>query len=143
MSQLNIHKLYESSRKKELSKFETFDKILQRCHNKITLYAENRKTECIYEVPEFIIGVPLYNINELKEYLVSSLNKNGFILKQIPPNWIYISWDIKNKKNVKVKQEKKKEDFRFVEDYNPSGSFILNEKALMDMKEKSIKMLNF
>jgi hypothetical protein len=142
MSQLNIHKLYESSRRKELKKFETFDKILQRCHNKITLYADNRKTECIYEVPEFIIGVPLYDINELKEYLISSLNKNGFILKQLPPNWIYISWDIKNKKKMKVKVEKKREDFRFVEDYNPSGSFILNERALMDMKEKSIKMLN-
>ena len=86
--------------------------------------------------------MPLYNINELREYLVSSLNKNGFILKQLPPNWIYISWDIENKKKMKVKKEKVKEDFRFVEDYNPSGSFILNERALMDMKEKSIKMLN-
>ena len=142
MSQLNIHQLYESSRRKELKKFETFDKILQRCHNKIKLYAQNRKTECIYEVPSFILGVPLFDIEELKEYLMSSLNKNGFILKQIPPNWIYISWDIKNKKKMKVKVEKKKEDFRFVEDYNPSGSFILNERALMDMKEKSIKMLN-
>ena len=142
MSQLNIHELYESARRTELKKFETFDKILQRCHNKIKLYAQNKKTECIYNIPEFIIGVPLYDINELSEYLLSSLNKNGFILKQIPPNWIYISWDIKNKKKMKVKVEKKREDFRFVEDYNPSGSFILNERALMDMKEKSIKMLN-
>ena len=142
MSQLNIHQLYESSRKKELSKFETFDKILQRCHNKIKLYAENRKTECVYEIPGFIIGVPLFDVNELREYLVSSLNKNGFIIKQIPPNYIYISWDLKNKKKMKVKREKKVEDYRFIEDYNPSGSFILNERALMDMKEKSIKMLN-
>ena len=64
MSQLNIHELYESSRRKELKKFETFDKILQRCHNKIKLYAQNRKTECIYEVPGFIIGVPIYDIEE-------------------------------------------------------------------------------
>ena len=75
MSQLNIHELYESSRRKELKKFETFDKILQRCHNKIKLYAQNRKTECIYEVPGFIIGVPIYDIEELKEYLISSLKK--------------------------------------------------------------------
>jgi len=141
MSQLNIHELYESARRTELKKFETFDKILQRCHNKIKLYAQNKKTECIYNIPEFIIGVPLYDINELSEYLLSSLNKNGFILKQIPPNYIYISWDLKNKKNIKVKKEKVKEDFRFVEDYNPSGSFIINENAMMDMKEKSIKML--
>ena len=64
-TQLNIHQLYESARKKELSKFETFDKILQRCHNKIKLYAENRKTECVYEIPGFIIGVPLFDVNEL------------------------------------------------------------------------------
>jgi hypothetical protein len=143
MSQLNIHELYESARRTELKKFETFDKILQRCHNKIKLYAQNKKTECIYNIPEFIIGVPLYDINELSEYLLSSLNKNGFILKQIPPNYIYISWDLKNKKNIKVKKEKVKEDFRFVEDYNPSGSFIINENAMMDMKEKSIKMLMY
>ena len=142
MSQLNIHELYESARRKELKKFETFDKILQRCHNKIKLYAQNRKTECIYEVPGFIIGVPIYDINELKEYLISSLNKNGFILKQFPPNWIYISWDIKNKKILPKQKEKKKEDYRFIEDYNPTGTFLINEKAMMDMKEKSIKMLN-
>ena len=39
-------------------------------------------------------------------------------------------------------KEKKKEDFRFIEDYNPTGTFLINEKAMMDMKEKSIKMLN-
>ena len=100
------------------------------------------KLECIYEVPGFIIGVPIYDIEELKEYLVSSLNKNGFILKQFPPNWIYISWDIKNKKILPKQKEKKKEDYRFIEDYNPTGTFLINEKAMMDMKEKSIKMLN-
>jgi len=119
-----------------------FNQILHHIHNKIKLYAENRKTECVYEIPGFIIGVPLFDVNELREYLVSSLNKNGFIIKQIPPNYIYISWDLKNKKKMKVKKEKKVEDYRFIEDYNPSGSFILNERALMDMKEKSIKMLN-
>ena len=123
MSQLNIHELYESARKKELNKFEIFDKILQRCHNKIKLYAQNKKTECIYEIPSFILGVPLYDIKELKEYILSSLNKNGFILKQFPPNWIFISWDIKNKSKIKTIKEKQKEDYRFIEDYNPSGTF--------------------
>ncbi len=83
MSQLNIHELYESARRKELKKFETFDKILQRCHNKIKLYAQNRKTECIYEVPGFIIGVPIYDIEELKEYLISSLKKKWIYIKTI------------------------------------------------------------
>ena len=54
MAQLNINDLYETARKKELNKFKTFDTILKRCHNKIKNYASNHKTECIYEVPEFI-----------------------------------------------------------------------------------------
>ena len=34
---------------------------------------------------------------------------------------------------------KPENEYRFIEDYNPSGSFILNERALMDMKEKVLK----
>ena len=69
MAQLNINDLYETARKKELNKFKTFDTILKRCHNKIKNYASNHKTECIYEVPEFIIGTPLFDRDELTEYI--------------------------------------------------------------------------
>ena len=78
MAQLNINDLYETARKKELNKFKTFDTILKRCHNKIKNYASNHKTECIYEVPEFIIGTPLFDRDELTEYISSSLLKISF-----------------------------------------------------------------
>ena len=142
MSQLNINKLYETAKKKELNKFENFDKLLIRCHNKIKAYADNHKTECLYKVPSFTIGIPLYDIDELQEYIISSLVKNGLIVNQHPNNWLYISWDIKNKE--KKKNSIKKQDstnYRVVEDYNPSGAFMINENAMMGMKEKSIKML--
>ena len=29
-----------------------------------------------------------------------------------------------------------------IEDYNPTGTFLINDRAMMVMKEKSIKMLN-
>ena len=139
-SQLNINELYNSAKKKELKKYEVFDKILVRCHNRIKLYADAKKTECIYQIPEFIIGIPIYNINELKEYIIGALKKNGFLIKEYENNWIFISWD-KTKKEVKTKP-KKNDNFRFIEDYNPSGNFINNEKAMNNLKEKSIKMLN-
>jgi len=141
MSQLNINDLYDSARKKELAKFNIFDSILKRCHCKIKSYSTNHKTECLYEIPEFIIGTPLFNREELQEYIVSSLLKNGFIVNRHPLYYIYISWDIKNK--AKKKKSIKKQDdnvYKFVEDYNPTGSYI-NQKAMLDMKEKSIKML--
>lgn len=140
-SQLKLDDLYKTAKKKELNRFDTFDKILLKCHNRIKLYADNRHTECLYNIPNFVIGIPLYNVNDLQEYIVSSLKKNGLIIKELNYNWIYISWNFdkipKNKKNKSIKDEK----HRLVEDYNPTGSFI-NEKAMLDIKEKSIKMLN-
>ena len=142
MSQLNINKLYETAKKKELNKFENFDKLLIKCHNKIKAYADNHKTECLYKVPGFTIGIPLYNVDELQEYIVSSLVKNGLIVNKHPNYWLYISWDIKNKEKKKNSIKKKDNtDYRVVEDYNPSGAFMINENAMMGIKEKSIKML--
>ena len=146
MSQLNIHDLYESARRKELKKFETFDKILQRCHNKIKLYAENHKIECIYEVPEFIIGVPLYNIEDLKRYLIELLRKDGFQLIYIDPNWLFITWELKGKKQPSQsrvkKNKKKKEEYKLIDEYKPSGNFATyNEYDLTSMKQKMNDLL--
>jgi len=141
MSQLNIKDLYDNAKKKELNKFNTFDSVLKRCHCKIKSYSTNHKTECIYEVPNFIIGTPLFDRDELQDYMISSLLKNGFIINRYPPYYIHISWDIKNKAKKKQSIKKKEEPiYKFVEDFNPTGDFI-NQKAMFDMKEKSIKML--
>jgi len=142
MSQLNVNKLYETAKKKELNKYENFDKLLIKCHNKIKAYADNHKTECLYKVPGFTIGIPLYNVDELQEYIISSLLKNGLIVNKHPNYLLYISWDIKNKEKKKNSIKKKDNtDYRVVEDYNPMGGFMINENAMMGMKEKSIKML--
>jgi hypothetical protein len=143
MSQLKIDDLYKAAKKKELNKYETFDKILIKCHNRIKLYADNRQTECLYNIPSFVLGIPLYNVNELQEYIVSSLKKNGLVVKEYNNNWIFISWNFKNKPKPKKNKNNNSSDHKFVEDYNPSGTFIINERAMLDMKEKSIKMLNF
>ena len=142
MSQLNVNKLYETAKKKELNKYENFDKLLIKCHNKIKAYADNHKTECLYTVPGFTIGIPLYNVDELQEYIISSLLKNGLIVNKHPNYLLYISWDIKNKEKKKNSIKKKDNtDYRVVEDYNPIGFHMINENAMMGMKEKSIKML--
>lgn len=140
-SQLNINELYNKAKIKELKKYETYDKILLKCHNRIKLYSENKKTECLYQIPKFIMGIPLYNIDELKEYIVNALKKNGFLIKEYNDYWIFISWD-KTKKEVKNKPKKNDNSYRFIEDYTPSGNYIQNTKTLNTLKEKSIKMLN-
>ena len=144
MSQLNITELYTVAKKKELEKYKLFDSVLKKCHKKIKSHANNKKIECYYNIPQFVFGEPLYNIDELKDYIIKSLKMNGLHIKGLENYWIYINWDITKPEVKENKKIKKKDDksYRVVEDYNPSGLFVNNQKALMSINEKSIKMLN-
>ena len=113
MSSLNINNLYETMWEKNMKRYEKFDGILKKIHNRIKYNARLEKTYCFFQIPEFIIGTPLYNINDLKLYLIESLKKDGFQLMYIDPNWLFITWELKGK-NIKSrrtrKNKKKKED---------------------------------
>ena len=96
--------------------------------------------------PEFIFGVPLYNINDLKKYIMDTLKKNGFKLMYFHPNTIFISWDVENKIQNKSDPKKKKKEnnnnYRLIDDYNPQGNFVYNETALLNMRDKTKNLLN-
>jgi hypothetical protein len=45
-----------------------------------------------FNVPEYLIGEPIYDKGECIGYLVSELEKNGFHVKYIHPNALFVSW---------------------------------------------------
>ena len=116
---LNINELYNTSKRKELNKIKLYNELLQKCHNRIKLYAQHEKTKCIYRVPEYTIGYPLYNYNDLKEYIINSLQNNGFIIKD-SLSGILISWDKNTNGGIDNRVTKGSEElYRPIEDYNP------------------------
>ncbi len=90
---INIIDLHRKVNEKQMKKQECYNTVLEKCHRKIKVAAENQLLKCIYEVPEFIYGIPLYDLNKCIEYLIESLSKNGFFVKYYFPKLIYISWD--------------------------------------------------
>ena len=145
MSSLNINNLYETMYERNLKRYEKFDGILQKIHNRIKYNAGKEKTYCFFQIPEFIIGTPLYNIYDLKLYLIESLKKDGFQLMYIDPNWLFIAWELKGK-NIKSKRirktKKKKEDYKLIDEYKPSGNFAsYNEYDLTSMRKKMGELL--
>ena len=141
MSSLNIHQLYETIDEKNMKRLRKFDDILKQIHTRIKYYAGLERTYCFFQIPEFIIGVPLYNIDDLKKYLIQSLTKDGFKYMYIDPNWLFISWEIKTKKKVSVKPKKKKtNDYKLIDEYKPNGGFVYNENDLLTMQEKTMKL---
>ena len=142
MSSLNINHLYETMYEKNNCRLSKFDDILKKVHQRIVCQARLEKTYCFFQVPEFIFGVPLYNVNDLRQYLINSLQKNGFKLLYIEPNWLFITWEYKKPKTYqpdKGKKDKKK-DYKLTNDYKPTG-IVYNENDLSSMKDKLRKIL--
>lgn len=73
---------------------KTYKKILERIFNKIKLTSSTNLKGCWYQVPEFLLGLPIYKLDECKKYLIRKLKKNGFKITELENNIIYISWDI-------------------------------------------------
>lgn len=143
MSTLNINDLYDSINNKNFKRMKKFDDILVQIHRRIKYHADLEQTFCLYSIPEFIFGTPLYNINDLKKYIMDTLKKNGFKLMYFHPNTIFISWDVENKiKNKDDSKKKKNKNFRLIDDYNPQGNFVYNQTALLNMRDKTKNLLN-
>jgi hypothetical protein len=120
--QLNIDDLYEKKRQQDLNKLALFNKILNRIHVKIKTVSRQKTDDqfCWFLVPETIIGVPRYDQAACIAYLIDKLKTNGFNIRYIHPNTLFISWnhfvpsyvrtEIKKKTGLLIDQNGKKVD---------------------------------
>ena len=141
MSQLKMHDLFEKSNQKQLKRMEIYDDVLVKCHKRIQYNSQLERTYCFYQIPEFIIGVPLYDVVELRQYIMNSLKTNGFELLYVEPNWLFIQWNVKGaksltKNNNPSKSSNQNSQYKSTDTYKPSGSFIYDDKSLMNMTDK-------
>ena len=131
MKKLNILDLHRTISKKQQKRIECFDKVLELCHKKIMSLSENQQLRFFYEVPEFMLGFPLYDINACITHVLESLKANGFLAIYYFPRYIYISWDFeeieKHKAAMVTKQFAPKSTTNVLDfKYKPSGKLSLN-----------------
>ena len=141
MSSLNINELYETIDQKNNKRLEKFDGILKKIHTRIKYYSKLERTYCFFQIPEFIIGIPLYNVKDLRNYIINSLRRNGFHIVYIDPNWLYISWAKEDRGKVikKTGISKKEKNYKLIDEYKPSGKFVNeNDLSSINMKSKQL-----
>lgn len=136
MSFIDIDSLNKTAKNKKIKRLKLFDDILKKIHSRIIYQSNLEKTYCFYQIPEFIIGVPLYDVKKLTDYLIKSLKLNGFGILHIDPNWLFISWD-EDLKKIKKNKKKKTSEYKSIEEYKPSGGFIYSDLDLSSIKEKT------
>ena len=91
---VNIDDLYEKKKNRDLKQLSIFNKLLNRIHVRIRVTGRNTKNDqhIWFNVPEYIFGEAVYNKAECIAYLVNKLQDNGFAVKYIHPNTMFISW---------------------------------------------------
>jgi hypothetical protein len=141
---VNIDELYEKKRKQDLNKLDLFNKILNRIHVKIKTTSRQKVDEqaCWFLVPETIIGVPRYDQAGCIAYLISKLQTNGFNVRYIHPNLLFISWnhwvpsyvrtEIKKKTGITLneygkKVEEEDPDVKLIEPSNPNDYMLRDQ----------------
>ena len=95
LKKVNIDELYDKQQKRDLKQVGIFHKILNRIHTRIKTTARNKRADrhIWFVVPEFLFGEPLYDSKECIGYVVAKLEENGFHIRYVHPNTLFISWD--------------------------------------------------
>ena len=84
--------LIKSQKEREKIKYKTFSKIYSNIEKKISIASSSNFYYVWYEIPEFIIGFPLYNVTECKSFVIKQLQDNGFKVEEFDNNIILVTW---------------------------------------------------
>ncbi len=153
---LNLDELYERTRETSQTKIKTYQKILARIHTRIKAISRQRNNNkfCMFLIPEFILGIPRYDIAECTNYVIEKLTDNGFQIKYTYPNLLFISWqhyipkyqrsEIKKKTGVAIDgfgNVVNKKDKNNRDDSNPNSLLLMDKNV--KMKDGKKKPSNF
>jgi hypothetical protein len=93
-NKINIDELYDRNQRRDLKQVSIFNKILNRIHKRILMTNRNKRNDkhVWFNIPEFIFGEPVYDNAECIAYIVAKLEDNGFFIRYVHPNTLFISW---------------------------------------------------
>ena len=92
---INIDDLYEKKKNRDLKQLSIFNKVLHRIHKRILTTARNKQNDkhIWFVVPEYIFGEPCYQNADCIAYIINQLKNNGFTIRYIHPNTLFVSWE--------------------------------------------------
>lgn len=106
MKRLNILELHRKMNEQNEKKSVCYDKVLELCHKRIISNTEKNKTSLMFDFPEYIVGMPLFDLNMCIEHVYKHLIIDGFCVHYHFPKGLYISWDLEDIKRFKTEQRR-------------------------------------
>jgi len=133
-SKVNIDDLFERKQIRDLKQLSIFNKILARCQKRIQLTGRNKRNaqHIWFKIPEYIFGEPVYNVGDCIAYVVMKLENNGFHVRYLHPNTLFVDW--KNYVPSYVRTEYKKKTGKIMDEKggitDPQVEEVLNDQAI-------------
>ena len=102
MKHLTAADILKQQGARQAKRYEAFELILENCYKIIQkcIQVTRNVYSCCFEVPEFIIGFPLYDLNECIQYIVRILVSKGFAVQYMFPRMLFVSWAPKASTNA-------------------------------------------
>lgn len=94
VQKMNIDNLFAKKQRRDVKQLSIYNKLLNRVHKRINTVARSRSndTHIWFNVPEYIFGEPVYDNADCTGYLVAQLETNGFHVRYMHPNTLFVSW---------------------------------------------------
>jgi len=141
IKKINIDELYENKQKRDLKQLSIFNKILNRIQKRITITGRTKRNDRYiwFNIPDYIFGEPLYDKGDCIAYIVTKLEENGFFIRYMHPNTLFISWEnwvpsyvrneLKKKRGITIDEKGNILEIKNDEKEDNMNSIMLNEKT--------------
>ena len=93
---ISIQNLHAEVMARQSKRYAIYEEVFQKVVSKIKY--ENTKTDscyCLYKLPVWVFGVPLYNLGACAEYIINRLKEHYFQVTFAPPNILHIYWNVR------------------------------------------------
>lgn len=90
----NVVDVYKDISERKRKRKESFKHVLRMCQKQIRNVANKDRLKCVFTVPEFIAGIPIFNVTDCTDFVKTELEKAGFAVTYYYPNLLFISWDV-------------------------------------------------
>jgi len=91
---LEPKQLFEKRATRDKARLKAYNQILNQIHTRIyhTAQLSGNANSIVYNVPPFVIGLPVIDLQDCIVYIVHMLRQSGFIVRYTYPNLLHISW---------------------------------------------------
>lgn len=93
MAVTTVVELHRRMGDRRVRRIASYDTVLAMCMKRVSTASSRDYMRVLYEVPEFVMGIPPYDVRRCMAHMMTSLREAGFIVRFFHPRTLYVSWD--------------------------------------------------